>query len=391
MTARIIVLNAGSSSLKFSAFDIRHNRLVQQLTGNIEELYGAAHLRVADNEGQQIDEHRWTQPPGHDGAIAFLFDWLPQHGTGAQVVGVGHRVVHGGETYSEPVRITEPVMQTLTALIPLVPLHQPHNLKAIRALSAAQPALPQVACFDTAFHSTQPPLARQTGLPRAYTDEGVRNYGFHGLSYEYIASVLPEIDPHAAIGRTIVLHLGNGASLCAMQNRRSIATTMGFSSLSGPPMGTRCGDLDPGVLLYLMEKHGMDRPALEQLLYKQSGLLGLSGISSDMRLLLQSDAPAAREAIELFCYRIGREIGSQAAALGGIDALVFTAGIGEHAAPVRAAICRYTTWLGAELDNAANQRSDHCISTADSRVKVWVIPTNEELMIARHTQRLLGL
>ena len=304
---------------------------------------------------------------------------------------MGHRVVHGGVDYAGPVRITAEVVAKLERLVPLAPLHQPHNLRPIRALSARMPEVPQVACFDTGFHRAQPPLAQAFALPRELSEAGVRRYGFHGLSYEHIASVLPAHDARAAAGRTVVLHLGNGASMCAIAAGRSIATTMGFTALDGLPMGTRSGSLDPGVVLYLMDEHKMDARAIETLLYRRSGLLGVSGLSSDMRELLESEDPHAREAVALFCYRIGRELGSLAAALGGLDAIVFTAGIGEHAAAVREVVCRDAAWLGVKLDRAANARNGPMISTPDSRVAVWVIATDEESMIARHTRDVLGL
>jgi acetate kinase len=289
-----------------------------------------------------------------------------------------------------PVRLTAGIVGCLERFIPLAPLHQPHNLKPIRLLLANQPELPQVACFDTAFHRRQPEVAQAFALPPEITERGVRRYGFHGLSYDYIASVLPEYDPRAAAGRTVVLHLGNGASLCAIHGGKSVASTMGFTAVDGLPMGTRSGNLDPGVVLYLLDELKMDARAIEKLLYQQSGLLGVSGISSDMRTLLGSAEPRAQFAVELFVYRIGRELGSHAAALGGLDALVFTAGIGEHAAPIRERVCHAAAWLGVELDTAANAAGGPRISTADSRVPVWVIPTNEELMIARQTRRLLN-
>jgi acetate kinase len=277
----------------------------------------------------------------------------------------------------------------LEEFVPLAPLHQPHNLGAIQAVAKQAPALPQVACFDTAFHRAQPPVAQLFALPRKFADEGVIRYGFHGISYEYIVSVLPNFDPRAATGRTIILHLGSGASACAIQNGHSVATTMSFSPVDGLPMGTRSGSLDPGVMLYLMDRHGMDERALEKLLYKESGLLGISGISSDMRALLGSSDPHAVEAVDYFVYRIGREIGSLAAALGGLDAIVFTGGIGENAAEIRARICVAASWLGVEIDEAANQFGGPRISS-NSAVAAWVIPTNEEFMIAQHTRRVLG-
>jgi acetate kinase len=271
----------------------------------------------------------------------------------------------------------------------LAPLHQPHHLAAIRALSAVAPQLPQVACFDTAFHRNTPPLAQEFALPRAITEKGVRRYGFHGISYEYIASMLPAVAPECAEGKIIVAHLGNGASLCAIERGRSVATTMGFTPLDGLVMGTRAGSLDPGVILYLLQSEKMDAPAIQDLLYEKSGLLGISGISSDMRALLASDRPSAKEAIDLFVYRVGRELGSLVAALGGLDALVFTAGIGEHAAAIRARICRDARWTGLVLDEAANSAGGPRISQGGATVSAWVIPTNENLMVARHTRRLL--
>ena len=283
------------------------------------------------------------------------------------------------------------IVDALRGFIPLAPLHQPHNLAGVDALTAALPDTPQIACFDTAFHRSQPELAQLFALPRAITAQGVRRYGFHGLSYEYIAEVLPQhLDPGAARGRVIVAHLGNGASMCALKDMKSQASTMGFTAVDGLMMGTRTGNLDPGVLLYLMDYRKMDSKALTSLLYKESGLLGVSGISGDMRVLLESAAPAAREAIDLFCYRIVREIGSLAAALGGLDALVFTGGIGEHGAPVREQVCARLGWLGLTLDPAANAANATKISAADSRIAVCVIPTNEEWIIARHTAKLVG-
>jgi len=274
--------------------------------------------------------------------------------------------------------------------VPLAPLHQPHNLAPIARLLQRRPDVPQVACFDTAFHATMPAVEQRFALPAALHDAGVRRYGFHGLSYEYIATVLPAHDARAAAGRTVVCHLGNGASMCAVRAGQSIASTMGFTALEGLPMGTRSGAIDPGVLLWLMDERGMDARAIEHLLYHEAGLLGVSGVSSDMRKLLDSDAPGARLAIDLFVYRIGRELGSLAAALGGLDALVFTAGIGENSAVIRARVCRDAAWVGVTLDEAANSRGGPRISAPTSRVAVWVVPTDEELMIARHTQRLLA-
>ena len=298
--------------------------------------------------------------------------------------------MHGGLEYTQPVRLDRAVLAALEKYVPLAPLHQPHNLAPIRALLERSPALPQVACFDTAFHGNAPPVAQAFALPKAITDRGVRRYGFHGLSYEYIASVLAQYDPRAARGKTVVLHLGNGSSMCAIDGGKSVASTMGFTAVDGLPMGTRCGNLDPGVVLYLMDELKMDARAIEKLIYQQSGLLGVSGISSDMRTLEASAEPAANAAIDLFVYRIGRELGSLAAALRGLDAIVFTAGIGENSVRLRERVCHDASWLGVALDAAANAAGGPRISAEGSRVSAWVIPTNEELMIARHTRRVLA-
>ena len=393
MTDAIVVLNAGSSSLKFSVF-AGADDLPFVVGGQVSRLYTAAPRFVAkDGSGSAIAEKRWDAEAAldHEGAIGHIVEWLRssyghQHRLGA----VGHRVVHGGMDFAAPVRVDGEVVTRLEKLIPLAPLHQPHNLAPIRALLQQAPGLPQVACFDTAMHRSNPPLAQMFALPKALSEAGVRRYGFHGLSYEYIASVLPRFDERAARGKTVVLHLGNGASMCALDAGRSVASTMGFTAVDGLPMGTRCGALDPGVILYLMDEHGMDARAVEKLIYSQSGLLGVSGLSSDMRELLASDQPQAQVAVDLFLYRIGRELGSLAAALGGLDAIVFTAGIGERAAVVRERVCAQAAWLGVTLDPDANAQGGPRISAPDSRTAAWVIPTNEELMIARHTRELLA-
>lgn len=378
----LLVLNAGSSSVKFSLFGIAGGAPKLELKGQIEGLPEAAHFTAPGAE------RRWRDPLAHEQATDFLLEWIEQRMDGRRLAAVGHRVVHGGTRYAAPVRVDAAVLAQLEALVPLAPLHQPHNLAAIRRLAALRPGLAQVACFDTAFHRGQAEVAQAFALPPEITREGVHRYGFHGLSYEYIAQALPGIDARAAAGRTVVAHLGNGASMCAMRAGASVASTMGFTALEGLPMGTRCGSLDPGVLLWLMDQKHMDARAIEDLLYHRSGLLGVSGLSGDMRTLLASDAPGARAAVDQFVYRIGRELGSLSAALGGLDALVFTAGIGEHAAPVRARVCRDASWLGLELDEAANAAGGRRISSAASRVSAWVIPTDEELMIARHTARV---
>lgn len=310
--------------------------------------------------------------------------------TGARLVAIGHRVVHGGASYKAPVRVTEKVLADLAALTPLAPLHQPHNLAPIHAIAARQPLLPQVACFDTAFHQAQPALAQTFALPRRYFDQGVRRYGFHGLSYEYVSARLSEIAPELARGRVIAAHLGNGASLCAIKDGRSVASTMGFTAVDGLMMGTRCGTIDPGVILYLMDEEGLDSRGIADLVYRRSGLLGVSGISSDMRMLRASSAPEAVEATTLFEYRIIREIGSLVAALGGLDGLVFTAGIGEYDAATRAAVMQGCAWLGLTGDAARNAIGAGKISADDSKVVAWVIPTDEEGVIAQHTAALLA-
>ena len=392
MADAIAVLNAGSSSIKFSLFVIRDDHAEPLVRGQIEGIYTAPRFIAKDMQGTVIAEKSWPEGMklGHDGALEHLLAYVRSEFAGHRLLGVGHRVVHGGLDYTQPVRLNPEVLAKLEHLIPLVPLHQPHNLAPIRLLLERRPDLPQVACFDTSFHRTNPYISQLYALPLEYADAGVMRYGFHGLSYEYIASVLPEYDARASSGRTIVLHLGNGASICAMENSKSVASTMGFSGVEGLPMGTRSGALDPGVMLHLMDQRGMGAHAIEKLLYTQSGMLGISGISSDMRTLLASDEPRARLAIDLFLYRIRREMGSLAAALGGVDAIVFTGGIGENAAQIRERVCRDAAWLGVELDADANARGGPCISSAAARVSAWVIPTNEELMIARHTRRVLG-
>jgi acetate kinase len=391
MSDAILVLNAGSSSIKFSIYLKQGDELEPHIGGQLEGLYTAPRFKATKAGAGVIGERQWEAgtPLGHDGAVGFLADFLREQLGDHRLAGVGHRVVHGGLVYAAPVRLTAAVVSDLEQFIPLAPLHQPHNLAPIRLLMERQPSLPQVACFDTAFHRSQPELAQMFALPLELHEAGVRRYGFHGLSYEYIASQLPRIDPQAATGRTVVLHLGNGASMCALSGGRSMASTMGFTAVDGLPMGTRCGALDPGVILYLMDQRGMDARAIEKLIYSQSGLLGVSGVSSDMRTLLASDEPGARLAVDLYVYRIARELGSLAAALGGLDALVFTAGIGEHAASIRARVCESAAWLGVALDARANAAGGPRISSAESRTPVWVLPTNEELMIARHTARVL--
>jgi acetate kinase len=391
----VLVLNAGSSSLKFSVYTSAGDsastpRRLQH--GEFDGLNATPHFRAYDAAGAEIFRRDWpdSHTLSHDAALSLVFDHLDATCKGDGICAVGHRVVHGGTACSGPVHIDAGIVETLQKLVPLAPLHQPHNLEPIRRLMLDRPALPQVACFDTAFHRSQPPVAQAFALPPDITERGVHRYGFHGLSYEYIARTLPQFDAAAASGSVIVAHLGNGSSLCAMRGGVSVATTMGFTALDGLPMGSRSGSIDPGVLLYLMDEMHMDARAIENLLYRRSGLLGVSGISADMRELLDSSDPRAEQAIALYVYRIGREIGSLAAALGGLDALVFTAGIGEHAAPVRERIGRAAAWLGVDIDPAANATHGPRVSAPDSRVPVWVIPTDEELMIATHTLALLA-
>ncbi|MBM3391747.1 MAG: acetate/propionate family kinase [Betaproteobacteria bacterium] len=390
MRPAILVLNAGSSSVKFLLFAEEAGGLQAVVRGQIEGIRTAPHFIARDGTGKVLAEQTWGEGDrlDHDGAVRHITDFLGELRGELELHAVGHRVVHGGTEYVQPVRLDADVLGALEKYIPLAPLHQPHNLGPIRLLLGQRPQLVQVACFDTAFHATNPEVSRRFAIPAELHEAGVRRYGFHGLSYEYIASVLDRHDAKAAAGRTIILHLGNGSSMCGLEVGRSVASTMGFTALDGLPMGTRCGAIDPGVLLYLMDQRGMDARAIEKLLYNQSGLLGVSGISSDMRKLLGSDDARARLAVDVYTYRIRREMGSLAAALGGVDAIAFTAGIGENSAEIRARICRDAAWLGVELDAAANAQGGPRISTPGSRVNVWVIPTNEELMIARHTQRL---
>ena len=387
----VAVLNAGSSSIKFAVHGAAMPAALV-LNGQIESIGLSPRLRLRDGSGATIEERSWDKKGfDHAAATRAIVAAVTRHLAGHQIVAVGHRVVHGGTRHTAPARVDAALIDELETLVPLAPLHQPHNLAPIRAILEQAPDLPQVACFDTAFHRGQPAVARAFALPRALSDEGVQRYGFHGLSYEYIARKLREVAPALAAGRVIVAHLGNGASLCAIHDGRSVASTMGFTAVEGLVMGSRCGSLDPGVLIYLMDRHGMDARALEDLMYRRSGLIGVSGISSDMRTLRESSDPAAREAIALFVYRAVREIGSLAAALGGLDGIVFTAGIGENDAATRAEIAAGCAWLGIELDASANAVGRGRISADASRSEAWVIPTDEEHMIARHTIDVLSL
>jgi acetate kinase len=391
MTAIVAVLNAGSSSIKFAVHE-SGTGLPLILGGQVEAIGVAPKLTLKGADGAKLVEQEFAAE-GFDHGVATrtIIATVREHLDGRRVSAIGHRVVHGGTLHSKPVRIDAGVLAELETLIPLAPLHQPHNLAPIRAVLAEAPDLPQVACFDTAFHAAQPPVARRYAIPRALSDEGVLRYGFHGLSYEFIARRLKDVAPHLADARVVVAHLGNGASLCAMHGGKSVASTMGFTAVEGLMMGTRCGSIDPGILLYLMDQKGMDARAIEKLLYKDSGLLGVSGISSDMRALRTSDAPEAREAIDLFIYRIVREIGSMVAALGGIDALIFTAGIGENDVATRAEVVAGCGWLGVEADPALNARPSGKISPEGKKPEVWVISTDEERVIVGHTLELVAV
>lgn len=386
----IAVLNAGSSSIKFALYETGCAGALL-FRGQIERIGLAPHLKAADASGAVVAEENWPQGGlDHRAATAEILKLGQELLAGRPVLAFGHRVVHGGLDFAAPTRIDPGVMAKLARLVPLAPLHQPHNLAPIEAIAETAPHLPQIACFDTAFHRMQPPLAQEFALPRELTASGVRRYGFHGLSYDYVVTHLRETAPMLARSRLIIAHLGNGASLCAVADGRSVASTMGFTAVDGLMMGTRTGALDPGVLLYLMQERGMDARGIEDLLYRKSGLLGVSGLSSDMRTLRQSRAPEAREAIDLFVYRIVREIGSLAAALGGFDAIVFTAGIGENDPATRAEVAAGCRWLGLTLDEVQNRAGTGRISADGSRLSAWVVPTDEERMIARYTSAAIA-
>jgi acetate kinase len=391
MTDAILAINAGSSSIKFALYEIGDHDAAKLIAcGQIEGIGVAPHFTARDAHGHGLAEQRWADPhTDHETLLTPLLDWVEAHLDGDDLIAVGHRVVHGGRHFLGPVLLTRAILAELDALTPLAPLHEPHNLSPVRAIQALRPNLPQIACFDTAFHHTMPTVATRFALPRDYEAEGVRRYGFHGLSYDHIARVLRKEEPALADARVIAAHLGNGCSLCAMQGGRSIDMTMGFTALEGLVMGTRCGSIDPGVLLYMMQERHLDADAIEHLLYSESGLLGLSGESSDMRVLLESKRPEAAEAIELFVYTIGREAAALASSLGGLDGFVFTAGIGEHAAPIRAAVCARLAWLGVVIDAAANDAGAQVISALDSRVRVLVIPADEEATIVRDVLGIL--
>jgi acetate kinase len=388
-----VVLNAGSSSLKFSIYGkTAASAWTVEARGQIDGIGSSPRFAVSDEAGVRLAEERLGTGVDARGAFDALAAWLrSRYGGHARVLGVGHRVVHGGARYAQPTVVTPQVMAELRALVPLAPLHQPYNLDAIDAVSERLPGVPQVACFDTSFHRSQPSMAQIVPLPRDICRAGVQRYGFHGLSYEYIATVLPTVAPEIAHGRVIVAHLGSGASLCAMRDGKSVDSTLGFTALDGLCMGTRPGSVDPGIILYLFQVLELSSKEVETILYKKSGLLGISGISNDMRNLLSSDEPGARLAVDYFVYQATKQIGAMAAVLGGIDGLVFTAGVGENSAEIRTRICQGVTWLGVQLDPDANCRNGPRISRSGSTVSAWVVPTNEELVIARHTGVLLGL
>lgn len=387
----VLTINAGSSSLKFSLWEIAGpGDLCEVWRGEIEKIGIAPRILAHRPDGSPIIDRRLGETAAdqtHEQLLPKIFKLLPKSPT--ELSAIAHRVVHGGERFQQPVRIGADVLSAIEALTPLAPLHQPHNIAGIQACARLRPEVPQVASFDTAFHRTMLPLACWFGLPREYKEQGVRRYGFHGISYEYIARQLRKLDAAALAGRTIVAHLGNGASLCAMLNGRSIDTTMSFTPLDGLVMGTRPGALDPGVVIYLLREYGMSAAQIEDMLYHHSGLLGFSGIDSDMRALIASHDPRAREAVELFVFRAARGAGALVASLGGLDGLVFTAGIGEHAPAIRTAICARLGWLGIEIDEDANEARAQCISRLTSRVRVYVVPTDEERILAEHALILL--
>jgi acetate kinase len=388
----VLTLNAGSSSLKVGLFALGAPEPQARMTGLIERIGGAPRIKATDGEGGAIvaRDMRPEEAADHDGALAAVIGLIAERFPDADIAAVGHRVVHGGPDYAAPMRLTPEVLARLESFRPFAPLHQPANLAGVAAAARAFPDAAQVACFDTAFHRNQPFANDAFALPRRFYDKGVRRYGFHGLSYDYVAGELARRAPHLASGRVVVAHLGNGASMCGLLGGRSVASTMGFSALDGLPMGTRCGQLDPGVLLYLMDQEGMDAPAISDLLYKESGLLGLSEVSNDMREIMAAGTQAAHEAVDYFVFRIRRELGGLAAALGGLDALVFCGGIGENAREIRDRVCEGMGWIGIELDHGRNAENGFELSSQLSRVRVLRIPTNEEIVIARAAARLCG-
>ncbi|WP_170401833.1 acetate/propionate family kinase [Ruegeria arenilitoris] len=389
MADHVLALNAGSSSLKFGLYELgERNRPRMRWHGQIERLGDAPRLLAESSGGRSINQPL-TDAKGHDGAIQAFLDMAREYLPDIHIRAIGHRVVHGGTVYSEPVRIDEKVVETLAEFVPFAPLHQPYSLAGIQAASAAFPDTVQVACFDTAFHRTHPWVNDTFALPQSYYDKGVRRYGFHGLSYDYITQKLKEIAPSLYDGRVVIAHLGNGASMCAVSGGRALASTMGFSALDGLPMGTRSGQLDPGVVLYMMQQEGMSADEIAEMLYRKSGLLGLSGMSSDMRTLLAAETPEARRAIDYYVFRIRRELGALSAALEGLDALVFTGGIGENSAQIRQRVCEGMRWIGIDMDHNRNADGGTVLSTDFSRVRILTIPTNEEMVIARAAAQMI--
>lgn len=386
----ILVVNAGSSSLKFEVFAIGGG-LRKLLRGQMEGVGTAPRLRIKGSDGQILADQSYAAPdvPDQLAAMRLVGAWLRERHEG-RLVAVGHRVVHGGPDYDRPVLIDEDVLRNLERFVPLAPLHQPSNLAPVRAILERRPDLPQVACFDTSFHRGHSPVTSHYAIPERYFAEGVRRYGFHGLSYEYVAGKLRDVAPDIADGRVIVAHLGSGASLCAIAAGKSIESTLGFTALDGLPMGTRCGQIDPGVILYLLQQRGMTAQEVQDLLYKESGLKGLSGISNDVRTLLESTDARAAFALDHFIHRIGLYAGLLAASLGGLDGFVFTAGIGENSPEMRARIAARLEWLGARIDPARNAAGELDVSKSGSKVRLLAVPTDEELMVARHTLALLG-
>lgn len=390
----VLALNSGSSSIKFALYksDEDPEQPFLICRGKLDGI--PHHLNfTAQVDQENIKEELPKTQANFTNALSFLVDWIKQRFNGIQLIAAGHRIVHGGMNCRVSTFIDKEVIKYLETLIPLAPLHQPHNIAGVSALQEVYPSLAQIACFDTAFHSNQPRLATLFGLPFHFWQEGIQRFGFHGLSYKYISSKLPEIMGDPAYGRIVVAHLGHGASLCALKDLKSIATTMGLTALDGLPMGTRCGNLDPGVIIYLMSQKGYSIQAINELLYNQSGLLGLSGISDDMQELLTSNSARASEAIDYFCYRILREIGSLVAALGGLDALIFTGGIGENAATIRQKICDELGWLNIninhKLNNSTLPNQPFSIHLLKDSLPVWVIPTNEEIAIAQDVFKLI--
>ena len=390
MSDAILVLNAGSTSLKFGAYAVDASRSLPLLClGQIESMESDPHFVVNNAAGKQLGVHEWGKDHAidHKTALHFVITWLEANLGDSKIIAAGHRIVLGGTRFEAPVRIESNVLAYLNSLVVMEPSHQPYNVLGARALAEAFPGLPQVACFDSSFHRTMPKVAQIYALPKDVRDAGVCHWGYHGISYDYISRQVPKFAPQAR--RVIAAHLGGGTSMCAMLDGRSVETTMGFAAISGLPMATRSGDVPPGALFYLLRRKLFDDASLEKMLYERAGLLGLSGISDDMRVLQESTDPRAVAAVEYFVYAMTKYAGAYAAVLGGLDAFVFTAGIGEHSAPVRAALCAKLAWLGVKLDKQANTSGGPRISAPDSGVSVWVIPTNEELMIAQHTLALV--